>query len=1811
MKRIVILIALFCLVRMIVMPNLAAVQVANDAFTIGSKTAQSMEIQFALPDFEIVEENASGTVYQKINMQNSGYLTETGMPELPTLSTMIAIPNQGSVQVELIDTHTKMIKHIIPYPSQGGIYETDSRNLTINSACYEGSQIYPQEIVRYSDPQIMRDFRLVTIQVQPFAWDSSTHDMIVRERISIRVRFTDEPGINELPSSPNISYSFDKIYESLILNYRDFRPDTVPVTPDRIIMIYGSYSDPSFLDKLNQFAMWKRQKGADVRLISTSVTGTSNTAIKSYIQNLYNDQNSRPDYIVLIGDVTGSFPVPTWSTNGAGDYPYQMLAGGDQLGDCFIGRISAENISQLDVIFAKIYAYERDINLSNAQWLNRMLIVSDPYHDGISVVYLAKYIRDLSLFYNPDYTYTMLTMNSPSAASMNQAMNQGVGFFNYRGYIGMSGWSPSDNLVNGVKLPHTVIITCSTGSFTGTATTESFIRLGTAAVPKGAVTSIGMDTSGTHTMPNNALCGGIFDGIFAQKMRTMGEALLHSKLYMASLFGVSNPSMVASFTQWCNLMGDPTMEVYIAIPRSFATNAPLSLPIGTNCLDMNVVDQDALPVQDAWVTVTQSNVVIARALTDAEGYVYLPFMININADLVTITVSKHDYKPLIQIITPSAASLLAVMSLIDDDNVGNSSGNGDFSANSGETLEILIGLRNTTDYTITNLAGYITSDSPYATVIDSLVSYGSVAPNEMQFNLVPSLIQIAQNTPTNTMIRLTLHLTDGSTETYNIVYFIYVSDANLTFISSAVVDGADNALDPGETASFNVTIKNIGTLEVQNLAAELFSDNDLVTVEDSIAFFGNILVNNQATTAADNFILHGRNLLLPGMIIPLRMKLTNPDGFQQWVTFNLTVGTVTLHDPLGPDSYGYVIYDDTDTNYNECPVFDWIGIAPAEGGTGTALAISDPSTSSDEGDQMSSTSLATVNLPFTFQFYGEEYQQITVCSNGFIAMGVTENGEFRNYRLPGAMGPGAMIAPFWDDLGTAAGSGIYTWYDSANHRFVVEWYQMVNGYQNSDQETFQVILHDPAFYATSLGDGPIKIQYLTFNNVDSGATVYNHGLYSTIGIENRNQDVGLEYSFNNTYPTPASPLGNNRALYITNIPVYHDNAYLVMGETVIMDNNGNNIVEPGESVELGVQLLNIGNAPANEITAVISSVDPMVTITNNSSTYFPIAGDGAGFNRTAYTFNVSPQCPSNHGIPFLMTITTPESSWQRAFSVMVQSSELSFESYFLNDMAGNNNGIADANEDFLIIVNAKNNSDVNAVNLIGVIGTSNPLVTIQNAAQMKPILAPGDVIQFVYNVHFGAIAANTYVPFTFNVIADNASEDSGLFTVACGTSGVNLDFESNNGNFISESGWVWGSPTQTTAHSGSNVWATNLSGNYPDNANYSLKTPPVFIGMNSTLSFWHLLGCESGWDGGNVSVSTNNGSSWTVVPPTTGGTYITNITALSEPGFSGGPTSWTQVTFDLNQFANNEIIIKWHFGSDTIINGMGWFVDDVMLTGYSIKTGILSGTVSLLSDDNPAFAKVSLQNNFIANPDTTGAYLLYLPIGTYAATASMPYYESVTAPSFIISDAALTHTRDFNLIYLPAPTGLTINAEPDQSTVNLNWVAPENPFYPVLAYKVYRRMGPGNYSMLGQVATTFYEDNLTLAGHYFYYITPVYNVGEGAPSDIAELDFPVVSNPEENVIILVNALNSNYPNPFNPTTTISYALAKTGDVSLKIYNTKGQLVKTLVSEIQTSGKHTIVWNGLDNTGKPVASGMYLYRMNAGKYTSVKKMMLLK
>ena len=114
-----------------------------------------------------------------------------------------------------------------------------------------------------------------------------------------------------------------------------------------------------------------------------------------------------------------------------------------------------------------------------------------------------------------------------------------------------------------------------------------------------------------------------------------------------------------------------------------------------------------------------------------------------------------------------------------------------------------------------------------------------------------------------------------------------------------------------------------------------------------------------------------------------------------------------------------------------------------------------------------------------------------------------------------------------------------------------------------------------------------------------------------------------------------------------------------------------------------------------------------------------------------------------------------------------------------------------------------------------------------------------------------------------------------------------------------------------------------------------------------------------------------------------------------------------------------------------------------------------------------------------------------------------------------------------------------------------------------------------------------------------------YNAICGQLFDFSSLDMDNLQIP------VINYKLSNYPNPFNPETTISFSIPNDSNVEISIYNIKGQKVKQLVSDQLASGEHSVMWDGRDDNYQPVGSGIYFYKLKAGDFQKVRKMILMK
>ena len=151
-------------------------------------------------------------------------------------------------------------------------------------------------------------------------------------------------------------------------------------------------------------------------------------------------------------------------------------------------------------------------------------------------------------------------------------------------------------------------------------------------------------------------------------------------------------------------------------------------------------------------------------------------------------------------------------------------------------------------------------------------------------------------------------------------------------------------------------------------------------------------------------------------------------------------------------------------------------------------------------------------------------------------------------------------------------------------------------------------------------------------------------------------------------------------------------------------------------------------------------------------------------------------------------------------------------------------------------------------------------------------------------------------------------------------------------------------------------------------------------------------------------------------------------------------------------------------------------------------------------------------------------------------------------------------------------------------------------------------------SIPGDLTCWTFETNFDAGATVYYHIKLIRDELESNWSDVASftpLPVDVDDDDEGSLRPITFALHPNYPNPFNPETQIAFDLPRRSQVLLRVFNIKGELVRTLHNSVLGSGSHVVVWDGRDRRGKPVASGVYVYQLKAAESMMSRKMVLLR
>jgi len=490
---------------------------------------------------------------------------------------------------------------------------------------------------------------------------------------------------------------------------------------------------------------------------------------------------------------------------------------------------------------------------------------------------------------------------------------------------------------------------------------------------------------------------------------------------------------------------------------------------------------------------------------------------------------------------------------------------------------------------------------------------------------------------------------------------------------------------------------------------------------------------------------------------------------------------------------------------------------------------------------------------------------------------------------------------------------------------------------------------------------------------------------------------------------------------------------------------------------------------------------------------------------------------------------------------------------------------------------------------------SDPVISLQSDAQ--GMFQVAELFEGSYPV---SITASGYAQFNGTVSVNHFNSGNTIFVLQAPLFSDN--FENGMGNWTATG--TWG----IVSNSGSNVLTDSPSGNYTNNQNRScsLANPLNMTGVtNAGLSFRCKYALENGYDFVYVEASSNN-SNWAQLG-----------------SFTGSQSTWTNQYFSLANYNSGNLYLRFRLSSDTSQTADGIYIDDVQISGNSSSVPVYGdvnsdGVISFADaqaildyclglDPLPQLDPLPWDAFRINNADvddngsvnTLDSYLVLKLISqaSYNLPVNSGIQESYGDPGMSVSYNSQTLTASFS-----QPSGLKAL----KLTTNPAYTA-EMQCIPMQNLPYIYRVANGSFAfVILQTQAISFNMIFTQVPADFQLLSEVNGV-EGSQQIITGSPAQDLQTPA-----LQTALLPNIPNPFNPATTLSFTLAEPTQLTeLNIYNLKGQQLRTLLHSALPAGKHSVVWDGRDDSGKPVSSGVYFVRLTANDRMLTRKILLSK
>ena len=638
----------------------------------------SLRATFSYGSIESVEVPTERGLFSEIVVEGTYPSGEIGTPQLPASHQLLAVPFGATPTVSVVSysmTDYQLsdygINTIMPHqPSLRKDQTPDDVEFVYNAAAYQTRALATAPEASIEVQGTMRGIRIGSLVINPVSYNAASNTLRVFNDIEVEISF-EGADIAETERMLLNTYSpyFDIVYKQMF-NYRQIM-DVYTDHPD--LMAYPVHmiviAPDNYVTALEPWTNWKIQKGFDVNIVTTSQCGTTYSAIRSYVQNLYNtgvSQGATPTFLVLVGDVA-QIPNTTGSSSGKVTDLYYGSIDNDYYPDMFYSRMSAENTTQLTAIINKVLQYEQ-YTMPDPSYLNNVLLIA-----GIDATWNPRVGQPTinyatTNYYNTAHGFTNVYAYLNSYSGCYNNLSTGVGFANYTAHGDNNMWAnPQFTNTNVNQLTNTdkyflaMGNCCLSGNFgySSTCFGEAMIR----AENKAAYSYIGSCPNtywwedyyfgvGATTVINQTptfaqTATGAYDGIWMDDTyNTVSSILFLGNLAVCYAHTGNYQSSVSDLYYWqaYHVLGDGSIMPYRVQPTANVVNHASNISSGSGSFTVNAQ-------AGSYIGISQNNVLKGTALVPASGTINVAYSGITSGQPVRIVVTKPQRQPYIQDIT--------------------------------------------------------------------------------------------------------------------------------------------------------------------------------------------------------------------------------------------------------------------------------------------------------------------------------------------------------------------------------------------------------------------------------------------------------------------------------------------------------------------------------------------------------------------------------------------------------------------------------------------------------------------------------------------------------------------------------------------------------------------------------------------------------------------------------------------------------------------------------------------------------------------------------------------------------------------------------------------------------------------------------------------------------------------------------------------------------------------------------------------------------------------------------------------------------